>query len=212
VDIHYPGALTLEAWPRLAWIPMKRANVAAARARGRRVKDQERIPITIQEDLFGCFDLIVFPREKQADPTCEWPECLVCVQVTTMHADGTDRTGTVATRKKKIATWFQTELEGWHPDWLSQILVLGWVPRKHFRVWEWNGLGWKEQSPAPAPLPKKARAKSSPSRERDSAQSLDHPRSSFPQSVRIAGHLMSKAELARIQRDILLAGSPGAKR
>jgi hypothetical protein len=149
----YPGALTLEAYPRIAWIPAKQD---IARGIG------PRRPITIQEDLFGCFDLIVFPHGYQ--------ERVQLVQVTTMHADGTDQTGTVATRKKKINTWIKMTwpmFGDWSfakPGWLGGIYLLGWVPRRHFRVWERQSLDWKEGPPATAPLPRKGSGKAEPSR------------------------------------------------
>lgn len=145
VDIRYPGALSLESFPRLYWIPLDARRVAAGRSFEPK---REMIPRTHQEDLFGCFDLIVFPFD--------W-RMLNLVQVTTMHADGTDKTGTVATRKKKIAAWARAMEISEEPAWIGEITLMGWVPRKHFRVWtwEWWSEKWREGPTETAPLTRK---------------------------------------------------------
>ena len=164
----FPGALTLEAFPRIAWIPEKVtvADLITARPAARRR------PISIQEDLFGCFDLIVFPTQPYGAPG------LQLVQVTTMNADGTDRTGTVAHRKQKVSEWYASALDNEEPEWLDRILLLGWVPRKHFRVWELWGSGWREGPRVTAPLPRTKPRKRKPApRDGPRSEALDHPRS-----------------------------------
>jgi hypothetical protein len=134
----YPGALCLEAGARLAWIPDGK-------------RPGERRPISLSEDLFGTFDLAVFPVARHDDR-------VQLVQVTTMPASG-HVTGTVTGRRHRVAHWIEHELGSGQPMWLGQVAVIAWIPRRHFRrwVWRWGTSAWEETEPLLAPLPRKAR-------------------------------------------------------
>ncbi len=153
----YPGALVIEAKPRIAWIPTKKG----------------RIPRSISEDIFGCFDLMVMPAATLSgistrrafssnDPTWTNTKLTHLLQITTL---GVGR-GAATTRMSKIALWIHEALADENPHWLGTIKVMGWVPRKHFRVWEWSWepldahrpMGWKEGVPVRAPLPRKTQS------------------------------------------------------
>jgi hypothetical protein len=80
----------------------------------------QRVPFSIAEDLFGCFDALV------------------------LHADGlvaiqwTDA-GSVSRRRHKIEAalglaWAPESLERW-----LCVEVWGWKPRRPLAVWRWRG-------------------------------------------------------------------------
>jgi len=129
----YPGALTIEAKPRISWIPMQGG---------------ERRPISVEEDIWGVFDLLVFP--KFCPPYWLSPK-VELLQVTAPSG--------VSARKKKIREWVENEeLFDAAPGWLGEIRLLAWVPRKHFRqwVWLWCDQEWVEGPKLLAPLSRKA--------------------------------------------------------
>jgi len=131
VATRYPGALTIEAKPRISWIPMKGG---------------ERRPISVEEDIWGVFDLAVFPMGGRVE----------LLQITAPSG--------VSARKKKISDWVHgsgIEERGnlaILPMWLGEIRLLAWVPRKHFRqwVWFWPEQKWVEGPVLLAPLPRKS--------------------------------------------------------
>ena len=124
----YPNALVLEAKPRLVWIPTKTG----------------RIPRSIAEDIFGMFDLLVLPPQSR----------IALLQITTL-TDG--KVSAASKRKTKIGAWMrETFTAADPPPWMGRVSVMGWIPRKHFRVWMWafQAQEWIEMEPQKAPLPK----------------------------------------------------------
>lgn len=141
-QLHPGGALTLEAGKKIFWIVDKENN---------------RIPRARAEDLFGVFDIAVFPLQGRVQ----------LIQVTTLHKDGTDQSDTVGKRRRKVRSWIEENI----PDptrctWLGHILVIGWIPRKRFRLWEWDfsGRQWVEVNAALVPIPKSVPANALPGR------------------------------------------------
>lgn len=101
--------------------------------------------MTVSEDIFGVFDLAIFS-----------PKRVELLQVTTVTAGSLSA---VNTRKTKVQGWLEENYTS-RPDWMGRVLVIGWVPRKHFRVWEWvfqtlTPSYWFEG--APVTPPKRAR-------------------------------------------------------
>lgn len=146
VELEHPGALIIEAKPRLAWIPD---------GKGRH------IPRSVAEDIWGMFDLVVFPQDTIG---------ILYLQITTLAGDGKIDSNARA-RRKKIGDWVrETYGECGRPVWLDRIAVMAWIPRKHFRIWDWSWspldahrlMGWKESAIALAPLPRKERTTSEP--------------------------------------------------
>lgn len=143
----YPNCLMYEAMAKIVWISDDRG--------GRR-------PISKGEDIWGVFDLAVFPVKRGKLAKVE------LIQVTTLGS-GKISGGNVAVRKRKVEAWIDENLEGSWPTWLFRISVIAWIPRKHFRWWAYEpgqpeGSRWMESSPVPAPLPRKPRtAPKSPS-------------------------------------------------
>ncbi len=143
VSNRHPGAPTLEAGKRVARFPNKD-------------KPGEWIMHTLAEDLFGVFDLMVFPRLKQLG--------IDCIQVTTI-TDG--KLSAVAARKAKVGQHIRdTYYSGEKPAWLGDVFIIGWVSRKHFRIWRWSWVRtdathwgrWDEQDPETAKPAKQAAA------------------------------------------------------
>ena len=141
---NYPGAESLEAGKRVARYPHPS-------------KPGEWMMHTIAEDLFGVFDIMVFPTIARQGG-------VACIQVTTI-TDG--KLGAVNARKAKVGTWIRDNFAaGDEPDWMGDIFVIGWVSRKHFRVWEWQWVRtgaktwgrWDELEPQRVTRPKQAAA------------------------------------------------------
>ena len=134
----YPGAPTLEAGKTLKRFPDPS-------------RQGEWITQTVREDLFGCIDIAVFPQDSRVE----------LIQVTSIPDSGD--TKAVRYRKIKVADWIHDNFPERRPDWCGNVYVVGWVNRKHLRVWcyYWPGggyiQGWVEQPPALAKLPKLAR-------------------------------------------------------
>lgn len=108
-------------------------------------RDGERITLTVREDLFGVIDIAIFPRRRGF---------VEFIQVTSINAAGS--LSAVNTRKKKVGDWLKIVFNRRQPLWLGPTFVIGWVQRKHFRVWEWDWdlLDWIEGDPQPVKLPK----------------------------------------------------------
>lgn len=146
----YPDCLMYEAHAKIVWIPDGRG--------GRR-------PISKGEDIWGVFDLAVFPVEPIQRG---FPSKVELIQVTTLGGGKIDG-GNVAKRKHKVGAWIDESFhDGYWPDWLHRISVIAWIPRKHFRWWVWgrDGRGggrWVESEPVPAPLPRTPRIVQNPS-------------------------------------------------
>jgi hypothetical protein len=147
VTSQHPGSLVLEAGARLSRFP-DRHNPG------------EWITHTVREDLFGVFDMIVFPTRGSGG-------LIHCIQVTSITSG---LLNAVRSRQKKVAAWIHEELKS-RPYWLAEISLVAWVSRKHLRVWAWDWSpqdahrqgGWREQPPHPAKLPKVSRNTSAPS-------------------------------------------------
>ena len=135
----HPGSLVLEAGARLSRFPDKN-------------RTGEWITHTVREDLFGVFDLAVFP-------THVGHLALELIQATTIARD----LSAVRVRQAKVGNWIHHALQDRRPRWLDRVFVVGWVSRKHLRIWEWSWEardahtpgGWIEQATAPAKLPKR---------------------------------------------------------
>ncbi len=145
----HPGSSVLEANKKVGRFP------GGKDARG----ETTWINRTIEEDLFGVFDLAVFPLDARVD----------LVQVTTVGDGG--KLSNVKTRQAKVGTWVR-DTHGRHcPPWVGGIYVVGWVPRKHLRIWRWewkqadaHRFGcWIEDPPDPAKLPRPERTSSAKS-------------------------------------------------
>ncbi len=139
-EIH-PGAKILEASKKVGRFP------------GGKDSSGETIWInrTVEEDIFGVFDLCVFSRAVFVD----------LIQCTTIGRD----LSAVRARQSKVGNWIRNNYAISPPLWLGNIYVVGWVPRTHLRIWQWSWEqmdahtfgGWQEQTPAAAKLPKKER-------------------------------------------------------
>jgi hypothetical protein len=136
----------LEAGARLSRFPDKK-------------KPGEFITHTVREDLFGVFDLAVFPVAGPR-PRVQF------VQVTSLTGDSMSA---VRSRQAKVANWIRLNLSS-RPVWLGDISLVAWVSRKHLRIWEWDWTqqdahrqgGWREQPSHPAKLPKVSRSAALP--------------------------------------------------
>ena len=147
VDQRHSRPLILEAGARLARYPDKK-------------RPGEFITHTVREDLHGLFDFEVKPTTPDA--------FVELIQVTTIgkRETGADHLSLVRARQAKIGAFARTTLRGERPAWLGEIYVVGWVQRKHLRIWRWTWErrdahsvgGWVEDPPAAAPLPKLARS------------------------------------------------------
>jgi hypothetical protein len=139
VDIIYPGALHIEAKPRIKWVP-----------RGDKLQ-----PMSVEEDIWGVFDLLAFPIRDFSR--------VHCLQITTVGKDG-HSTSNVSVRRRKVQHWIDDCLPPEPPAWLGDIAVMAWVPRKHFRrwLWDWPARDWWETPTCLAPLPRKEPADPAP--------------------------------------------------
>ena len=141
MEERHPGAKVLEASKKVGRFP------------GGKDPSGETIWInrTVEEDIFGVFDLCVFPRAS----------LIALIQCTTIGRD----LSAVRARQSKVGNWVRNTYGDAPPVWLGSVYVVGWVPRKHLRIWRWvweqmdahTFGGWQEQSPAAAKLPKKER-------------------------------------------------------
>lgn len=141
VELRRPGALLIEASKKMARFPDKK-------------NPGEWITHTVSEDVWGVFDLIACPLRRHY--------LIDLIQVTTI-TDG--KLANVNARLSKVGTWVRDTFPPHQaPDWIGDIYVIGWVLRKHFRVWKWHWSktdathwgGWKELDPAPVKRPKEA--------------------------------------------------------
>lgn len=134
----YPGSLSIEAHAKLVWIPDGDG-------------DGGRFPRSVEEDIWNVFDLLVFPINPVAR--------VHCLQVTTATGG---KTSNSAARRRKIGKWIPGAFPNGPPVWLGTIAVIAWVPRKHFRWWNWNWhlQDWVESPVVLAPLPKVSPRKS----------------------------------------------------
>lgn len=147
VDERYSKPLILEAQARLSRFPDKD-------------KPGEWITHTVREDLHGVFDMEVKPTEPGA--------LIELIQVTTvgMRESGDLDLSLVRVRQAKVAAFARDTLNGAHPAWLGGLYVVGWVQRKHLRIWRWTWDrrdahrlgGWVEDDPAIAKLAKVERS------------------------------------------------------
>jgi len=147
VDDLWPGSLVLEAGARLSRFPDRK-------------RPGEWITHTVREDLFGVFDLAVFPMPRMhGGYVCA--DDISLIQVTTITDDSMSA---VNERKTKVAKWVRAYFPELKPHWLANVYVVGWVARKHLRIWWWdwkpvsaNKVGtWVEADPHLAKLPKQA--------------------------------------------------------
>tara|TARA_R110000751_G_scaffold52041_2_gene113586 strand:- start:1864 stop:2409 length:546 start_codon:yes stop_codon:yes gene_type:complete len=113
VESRHSGAQLLEAGARLSRFPDKN-------------RPGEWITHTTTEDLFGVFDIGVFPTDGS--------NLIELIQVTTMSLGSRSA---VASRKTKVGSWVRTHLNS-RPAWLAGIYVVAWVPRTHLRIWAWD--------------------------------------------------------------------------
>ena len=151
VNQRHPGALLLEAGARLSRFPDK-------------TRPGEWITHTVREDLHGLFDMEVKPTQPG--------ELVDLIQVTTIgkRTGGELDLSLVRARQAKVGNFARTTLHGARPTWLGGLYVVGWVQKKHLRIWLWSWEqqsatrfgGWKEQEPDPAKLPKRARNADAP--------------------------------------------------
>lgn len=149
----HPGSLVLEANKRVGRFPDTKDRA------GNVLEWKNR---TVEEDLFGVFDLAVFPV-PYLDPLNR-RSGLSLIQVTTISKSA--GLTNVRTRLTKVGKWTRSQLGGNKPCWLEDIYVVGWMPRKHLRIWSWSWElrdlpvmetfgGWVEREPALAKLPKR---------------------------------------------------------
>ncbi len=154
-DIH-PGSLILEASKKVGRFP------------GGKDSSGETIWInrTVEEDIFGVFDLCVFPvYDVFAGNTVTLEPVKIGVELIQATTIGRDLSA-VRARQSKVGNWIRNTFPKRPPRWLGDIYVVGWVPRKHLRIWRWvweqmdahTFGGWQEQSPAAAKLPKPGRS------------------------------------------------------
>lgn len=137
-EIH-PGSRLLEASKSVKSFPMF----------DRRTGEATRVSRTVREDIWGTFDIAVFPRSELID----------LIQVTTIGRD----LSAVRARQKKVGVFVCNQYKGLKPGWLGGVYVVGWVQRKHLRIWAWSWKrvdahtfgGWVEMEPDPAKLPKR---------------------------------------------------------
>ena len=152
VESCYPGSSVLEASKKVARFP------------GGRDASGEIIWInrTIEEDIFGVFDLAAFPLTRQRHPgAVRQGYGVMLIQTTTIGRD----LSAIRLRQRKVSEWVRDTHGEVSPMWLGGVYVVGWVPRKHLRIWiwEWKQLdahtfgGWREMAPDPARLPKRER-------------------------------------------------------
>ncbi len=151
----YPCAGILEASKKVGRFPGQKARDGTV---------LEWVNRTVSEDIFGVFDLCVFPFERS-----ESGKYLVdLIQVTTIgqREPGTDHLSKIRERQSKVGRFARTRLNAECPDWLGALYVVGWVQRKHLRIWRWSWersdahhVGrWQEDKPVLAKLPKLARS------------------------------------------------------
>ncbi len=149
VESSYPGSSVLEASKKVARFP------------GGKDASGETIWInrTVEEDIFGVFDLAAFPLTRQRNHAAvRVGYGVMLIQTTTIGRD----LSAVRHRQHKVAEWVRATHGEVSPMWLGGIYVVGWVPRKHLRIWlwEWKQMdahtfgGWREMAPDPARLPK----------------------------------------------------------
>ncbi len=147
VEKAFPGAPVEEAKKTVIWIPEnpdKPETVVCDHCKGIVKLEPRRRPISRREDLFGCFDLMILPQAGIP----------ILVQVTTWTGGGGP-----AARRHKVQTWIQDHYAPLAPNYSTmpaRVLVMAWVPRKHFRVWEWRWARecWEEIAVIESPLMK----------------------------------------------------------
>lgn len=160
VTENHPGSRSLEASKSVKSYPMFDQKTGEGR----------RVSRTVREDIWSVFDIAVFPAF----------DCVDLIQVTTIGHGGKSLSG-VRERQKKVGTFVRNQYKKLKPGWLGHIYVVGWVPRKHLRIWRWKWKqfdahtfgGWVEQEPAAARLPKRT-ALGAANREWDTGE-LDVP-------------------------------------
>lgn len=154
--IRWPGAPVLEAQPRIVWRLDRNTG--------------KRIPMNVDEDFFGAFDLIVMPMQT-IDDIAGWLP--IYLQVTTYGAKS-GKTDTSSARRRKVRDNFLDRFPGarMHPN----VYVIAWETRKHFHVWHWSPSRqeWLGASHWEAPLPKK-KAPDVEDAEGQSASQVDCP-------------------------------------
>lgn len=109
-----------------------------------------RVPRTRSEDIFGVFDIAVYPHDEPIE----------LIQVTTIGLSG--ELSAVRARQEKVRSWIMGSFGRTPPPWLGEIYVIGWVHGKHFRIWEWQWVQtdrthfgrFDEREPERAPIPK----------------------------------------------------------
>lgn len=146
VTDNHPGSRLLEASKSVKSYPMF----------DRRTGEATRVSRTVREDIWSVFDIAVFPAPGPDDYAGQLVDL---VQVTTIARD----LSAVRARQKKVGTFVRNQYKGKCPAWLGNVYVVGWVPRKHLRIWRWEWKqfdahtfgGWAEQDPADAKLPKR---------------------------------------------------------
>lgn len=149
----WPGCPTHEATKAVRWIvrggmrPQQRKallnRVRAAAAAGasdsaitklcEQISGPDRIPMSVREDLFGVFDLLVLR-----------PGRLEAIQVTTW-APGD---GAGVERRRKIRLWAEKYFGQVAPDpGIYRVSVWSWESPKQFRVWEldWSTRQWERR-------------------------------------------------------------------
>ena len=122
--------------------------IEAKRSLRRGFVDGEVVYFSGREDIFGVFDLAIFPVSGY--------QGVDLVQVTTWPRPG-QRDSAIQNRKRKVARW--VEGLGGRPAWLDTVLVMAWESRRYFHRWKWNweSESWEELDPLPVPLPRAPR-------------------------------------------------------
>ena len=97
IEALYPGALVGKAGKRIVWIP----------------RGNERVPLSMAEDLFGCFDRLVVH-----------PHGMLAIQATIYRPETAKKGGTVTVRKTKVRRTFVEPL-------VAQLGELPAIDRAH---------------------------------------------------------------------------------
>lgn len=147
VETIHPGSLIIEASAVIKRIPRIQPDGSTLFE-----------PRAMREDIWGCFDLVVCPRANES--------LVDLVQVTSIRSGMQN----VEARKAKVGKWVKAFFPTGPPAWLGDIYVVGWVPRKHLRIWSWrfqrtgrHTFGtWREDPPSAAKLPTKVRKTAAP--------------------------------------------------
>lgn len=131
IEALYPGALVGKAGKRIVWIP----------------RGNERVPLSMAEDLFGCFDRLVVH-----------PHGMLAIQATIYRPETAKKGGTVTVRKTKVRRTFVEPLVAQLGElpaidrahavapWLA-VEIWAWEPRvaMHFWRWSWHDAAWIRQ-------------------------------------------------------------------